>query len=333
MTLRIATLGAARITPSALIAPARAIEGIEVVAVAARDRRRAEAFAKKHRIPRVLDSYDALLADPEVDAIYIPLPNSHHGIWTIRALEAGKHVLCEKPIAANAEEARAMAEAADRAGRRLMEAFHWRYHPLAERLVTLVREGAIGRITRVETTMCIPLPMRGNIRYRWDLAGGAMMDVGAYAVSMARHFVGEEPRVVSATCTLAKPDIDRATCAELAFPGGATGQIQCSLWSWRLLAIRARLVGGAGEIRAFNPVAPQFGLGQLTIRTASGTWTERFRKPSTYEAQLRAFLAHVREGAPVPTDGWDGVKNMAVIDAVYAAAGLPHREAWSPSEE
>ncbi|MDP6243823.1 MAG: Gfo/Idh/MocA family oxidoreductase, partial [Myxococcota bacterium] len=129
--LRIGTLGAARITPPALVRPARELAGAEVVAVAARDPERARAFAAKHGIPRVHASYDALLADPEIEAIYNPLPNGLHCEWTLRALDAGKHVLCEKPLASNEQEATRMADAADRTGLVVAEAFHWRYHPLA----------------------------------------------------------------------------------------------------------------------------------------------------------------------------------------------------------
>ena len=132
--LRFGILGAARIAPMALIQPARRVPEAQVVAIAARDGAKARAFAAKHGIPRVHESYDALLADPELDAIYNPLPNGLHCEWTIRALRAGKHVLCEKPIASNASEAQQMADAARETGRVLVEAFHWRYHPLAKRV-------------------------------------------------------------------------------------------------------------------------------------------------------------------------------------------------------
>ena len=148
--LRFGILGAARIAPMALVRPAREGTGVEVVAVAARDERRARAFARRHRIPRTHGSYAALLADPEVDAVYVPLPNSLHAEWTIRALEAGKHVLCEKPLASNAAEAALVIEAAQRSGRLLIEAFHWRHHPLAARMREIVTSGELGA-ERLET--------------------------------------------------------------------------------------------------------------------------------------------------------------------------------------
>src|SRR5215813_8035826 len=144
--LRLGVLGAARIAPMALVGPARRVPGVEVLAVAARDRTRADAFAARQRIPRVHPTYEALLADPEIEAIYNPLPNSLHATWTIRALEAGKHVLCEKPFAARVAEAEAMAAAAARTGRVLMEAFHYRYHRLFGRLREILRGGELGAL-------------------------------------------------------------------------------------------------------------------------------------------------------------------------------------------
>src|SRR5712671_2863580 len=156
-TVRIGILGAARIAPAAVIKPARNIGPAVIAAVAARDRSRADAFASKHGIPNVRDSYAALVADPEIDAIYNPLPNGLHAEWTIAALEAGKHVLCEKPFTANAKEAEDVAAVASRTGLVVMEAFHYRYHPLAQRMREIVESDELGKIRRVETSLCFPL--------------------------------------------------------------------------------------------------------------------------------------------------------------------------------
>src|SRR5262245_54533257 len=322
--LRIGGLGAARITPMALIRPARQVPEVTIVAVAARDAARAAKFAKKHRIPKVHATYAALLADREIDAIYNPLPNSHHGCWTIPALRAGKHVLCEKPLAANADEARAMAAAASESRRVLMEAFHWRYHPLAERLRAILVSGELGAIRHVETTMCIPLPLPRDIRYRLDLAGGATMDTGCYTISILRFLAGAEPTVVSAEAKLFRPDVDRWMRAELRFPDGATGRITCALLSATLVKITARLGGERGTLRVLNPVLPQL-YHRVRVETAAGKRTERVPGDATYTHQLRAFVAAVRNGVPIPTDPAHGVRNMEVIDAVYRAAGLPPR--------
>ncbi|MFM7735665.1 MAG: Gfo/Idh/MocA family protein [Alphaproteobacteria bacterium] len=322
--LRIGVLGAARIAPMALLRPARAVRGASVVAIAARDRERARAMAEKHGVPRVHASYDALVDDPEIDAVYVPLPNSFHREWTIRALEAGKHVLCEKPIASNAEEALDMVEAARRADRRLVEAFHWRHHPLARRMLEVVASGELGRVRRIEASFCIPLPLPGDIRWRLDLSGGATMDTGCYAIHALRTLAGAEPEVVSARAKLASPRVDRAMEAEMRFADGRTGRMRCSLLSARLLSISAAVFGDLGEMRVFNFVAPHFHH-SLRVTTGSGTRRERLLGEATYVYQLRAFVEHVRRGAPVPTGPFDAVANMCAIDAVYEASGLGRR--------
>ena len=199
--------------------PPRNVGEAEVVAVAARDRSRAEAFASKHGIPKVCDSYAALVADPDIDAIYNPLPNGLHAEWTIAALEAGKHVLCEKPFTANAKEAEDVAAVAARTGLVVMEAFHYRYHPLAPAHARDRRERRArdhpARRDRARASRC---PKFSDIRYQYDLAGGATMDVGTYTVHMARLLGCEEPEVVSAEAKLRTPDVDRAMRAELSVP-------------------------------------------------------------------------------------------------------------------
>jgi len=308
----------------ALVRPARDVPDVRVTAVAARDRTRADAFAKKHGIARAHASYDALIADPEIDAIYNPLPNSLHCEWTVRALEAGKHVLCEKPIAANAAEAARMNEAATRSGKVLGEAFHWRYHALAARMREILDSGEIGAVRDVEVAFCIPFLVPGDIRYRLDLAGGATMDVGSYTVSIARFLAGAEPQVSSAVAKLSSPSVDRWMRAELRFANGVTGRVVHALCSARLVDARAIVRGERGTMSVLNPIAPQF-LNRIKVRTDSGTRVERVAGEPTYTAQLRAFARAVRGEAPMPTDGAHGVANMRVIDAIYEKAGLKPR--------
>jgi predicted dehydrogenase len=329
--LRIGVLGAARIAPMALVRPARAVAGVEVAAVAARDPAKARAFAQRHGIPRVHDGYEALLADPALDAVYNPLPNGLHCEWTIRALRAGKHVLCEKPIAANAAEAERMAAAARETGRVLMEAFHWRYHPLAERMRAVIAGGELGRVRRLEATFCFPILSPRDIRWSWDLAGGSLMDAGCYPISMLRHLAAAdpqaapaEPEVVSARAWLRSPQVDRRTEAELRWPDGRTGRITCGLLTGTILRLSLRVAGDAGEMRVLNPLAPHFGH-RLRVRGAAGRRAERVPGEATYVHQLRAFAAAVRDGAPLPTGPDDAVANMRVIDAAYRAAGLRPR--------
>ena len=323
-TLRIGALGAASITPTALLRPAREVEGVEVVAIAARDQARARKYAAKHEIPRVHASYDALLADPDIDAIYVPLPNALHCEWTLRALEAGKHVLCEKPLASNAVEAERMNEAAERSGRVLAEALHWRYHPLAARVSEILASGEIGALRRVEASFCFPLPLPGDIRWRYDLAGGALMDAGCYPVSIVRFLAGAEPEVMSAKAKLASSRVDRLMQIDLRFPDGVTGFVRASMFSAYVLAIHASAIGDAGQLHVFNPIAPQF-FHRLTVQGRDGRRREKLTGDASYTYQLRAFRDWVRGGVPMPTDGAHGVANMRVIDAAYRAAGLPLR--------
>jgi predicted dehydrogenase len=322
--VRIGVLGAARIAPSALIKPAKANAEVVVAAVAARDVSRAAAFAKKHDIARVHESYETMIADPDLDAVYIPLPNGLHGRWTRAALAAGKHVLCEKPFTANAAEARQIAELAAKSGRVVMEAFHYRYHPLTLRIEQIIASGELGKLERVETVLCFPLPRFTDIRYNYSLAGGATMDAGCYAVHMARAFGGGTPEVVSAQAKLRDPEIDRAMTAELRFAPGHTGRVRCSLWSVDLVHVSANVVGEDGELRVLNPVMPQF-FHRLTVRSAKGKRVERFSHRASYAYQLDAFAAAVLRGQAVKTTPEDAVENMTVIDAIYRAAGLPLR--------
>ncbi len=322
--LRIGILGAARIAPMALVRPAQEVPGVSLLAVAARDPERARSFARKHGIPRVHPNYDALLCDPEIDAVYNPLPNALHCEWTIRALKAGKHVLCEKPMAANAEEAERMAQAAADAGRLLAEAFHYRYHPLAARLREVIQGGSLGRVQQLEVHMCVPFMIPGDIRYRLDLAGGANMDLGCYVISLLRFLSDAEPEVTCAEARLSSPQVDRCMAAEYRFADGRSARTTCSLFSSSLLRMSARVQGERGELRVFNPFAPHY-FHRLKIVTPEGSRVERVRGDSTYTCQLRAFLEAVRNGKPMPTDATDAIANMRVIDAVYERSGLAPR--------
>jgi len=324
--LRIGILGAARIAPAALLKPARRVGGVSVSAIAARDPQRAQKFASKHGIARVHTSYDELIADPDVEAVYIPLPNGLHAEWTLRALAAGKHVLCEKPFTANAAEAERVADAAESSALVVMEAFHYRYHSLAERMRTIAHDGTLGEITSVRTSLCFPLPVFSDIRYNYSLAGGASMDC-CYPVHALRLLGPGEPTVVSASAKVLKRSagrIDRAMTAHFSFPGGATGRTDASMWSHRLLRIHAEVVGTRGRMRVLNYVAPQL-YNRLTVTVDGRTTRERVRGEPTYDAQLRAFVAAVREGTPFPTTPRDAVVTMRLLDDIYRAAGLPLR--------
>ena len=323
--IRIGTLGCARITPQALIRPAKKNADVQVTAVAARDYTKAKVFAKRHGIPTVHKDYAALIQDPDIDAIYNPLPNSLHAEWSVRALRAGKHVLCEKPMASNATEAEEMNSVAIEEGKVLMEAFHWRYHPLAERCIELLKAKTIGEVSTIEASFCIPLPFPNDIRYNPDLGGGALMDTGCYTVNILRHLMGEEPRVQSASAKKSSPTIDRFMEADLEFPSGATGHIRCSLWGWPLVSFFAKVVGSLGTIEVVNPVVPHILYHQLKIDSPTVKGIERFWGQSTYDCQLQRFVAGIQHGSEIVTNSTDAVLNMKIIDDIYVNAGMTPR--------
>lgn len=318
--LRIGVLGAARIAPLALIKPAREVPGAVVTAIAARDPKRAAAFATKYGVETVHSSYDELLADPSIEAIYNPLPNALHAEWTMKALAAGKHVLCEKPFTSNEAEARQVADAAAASGLVVMEAFHYRYHGLAEKMREISHDGRLGETTHVQTWMCFPLPKFSDIRYSYPLGGGTTMDC-CYAVHALRLVAPSEPHVVSANAMLHKPDVDRAMDVRYSFDGGATGRSIASMWSHRLLRFAVRVTGTRGEMNVLNFIAPQY-FNRLSVKVDGRKTSERVRGEATYSAQLRSFVAAVREGKPFPTTAEDAVVTMQIIDDIYRAAGL-----------
>ncbi len=332
MSLRLGILGAASIAASSVIGPARLVEDVAVVAIAARDPRRAADYGTRHGIPRHFGgagAYAELLADPGVDAVYVPLPNSLHGEWTIRALDAGKHVLTEKPWTANAMEARSVAATAARHPELVtMEAFHYRYHPLTARVLEVVASGELGELRHVSATLCVPMPPSPrNIRWSLPLGGGSLMDLGCYAVHQVRTLAGAEPEVVSAQArqTRRYPGIDRWVRAELAFPGGIEGAVTVAMWSGTLLSLRADVVGSAGSLRVTRLLSPQF-LARLAVRTPGRRWSEGTTRRPSYAYQLEAFRdAIAGDRSRVLTGPADSVANMVVIDAIYAAAGMVPR--------
>jgi predicted dehydrogenase len=321
--IRFGILGAARIAPDALIKAAHNVPEVEVVAIAARDPKRAREFAAANGIPRVLATYDDLVNDPDLDVIYNPLPNSLHCEWTIAALRAGKHVLCEKPLASNAAEAERMTKAADESGKILGEAFHYRYHPLADRIRALMTDGTLGRLVNVEGHFSVPIP-ETNIRFDWGLAGGATMDLGCYPLHMIHYFSGMTPRVIRATAETGPKNIDIAMDVALELDGGVTARMVCAMKKDSVINATFSARGDRGELGVINPIAPQRGH-QLTVKTAAGEKNETVPGDTTFTHQLRAFVKAVRGEAKFPTDGAEGIVNMRVIDDVYRAAGLPPR--------
>ena len=320
--IRIGILGAAKIAPPALIAPARKRDDCAVVCVAARDGERASAYAAEHDIPKSLGSYDALIAHPGIDLIYNALPPHLHARLTIAALEAGKAVLCEKPFAMNAREASAMVEASARTGRPLVEAFHYRFHPLFENILDTVRSGAIGKLCAIKSEFSVAIIYRpGELRHDTALGGGALMDLGCYALHWARTIAGSEPVVTRAASELSEHGVDLVTTADLTFAGGVTAQVRTSMAPGQKFKALLAIKGTNGLLVAQNPLHPHRGH-SITIRKDGQA--DRYTVPgeTTYDHQLARMLDVMKTNAPPLTGGADAVANMALIDAVYAAAGV-----------
>lgn len=323
--IRVGILGCADIVGWGLMDHMEMLPEIEVINIASRQRSKAEAFAARFKIPRT-STYEELLTDPDVDLIYIPLPNGLHAEWTIKSLRAGKAVLCEKPVAANAEEASRMAEVARETGVPLIEAVHYRYHPLARRLAQLRSSGALGPLRRIKAQCYIAddLLKPEDIRYRYDIAGGATMDPGCYTINVARLITGEEPAVRSARALRVHAEIDLEMEAQLEFPSGCIADLGMSLNGRAETEIRLKVEGEKGELDVTNFFIPHWGH-EWTMRVGGETLKERFDPTPTFVFQMRDIAQVLTHAKPVQTTIEDAVRNMRVIDAIYDAAGMRRR--------
>jgi len=298
-----------------LLAAAEKIDAAEVVAVASRDSDRAEAYAVEHGISRSHGSYEALLEDSEVDAVYISLPNSLHVEWSVRALAAGKHVLCEKPLTRSPEEAEHAFDAAERAGCILMEAFMWRHSPQTAKLVQLVEGGVIGELQLVRATFSFPLEGRRNIRLEPDLGGGALMDVGAYCVSAARLLAGEPERVYGEQ-VIGDSGVDVLFTGMLRFSRGVLAEIDAGMYLPRRDGLEA--VGTEGSLVISDPWLAQ----RLVLHLRRGESREEIALPPAdpYRLELENMCAAISGGARPLLGREDAVGQARVLDALYQSA-------------
>jgi predicted dehydrogenase len=312
--LSTANIGRAAVNP--------AIQGSRngtLVAVASREAGRAAEFADRHAIPERHGSYQALLENPNVDAIYLPLPNSMHREWTVRAADAGKHVLCEKPLALSVAECDDMIAAAERNGVKLMEAFMYRFHPRLEQLVTMVRAGVIGRVTAIRSAFTFRLTDPANIRLNAALGGGALMDVGCYCVNVSRTVAGEEPIEAQAWAVFGPSGVDERLAGALRFPSGVIAQFDCALTMERREAVEVAGTDAALELRAtFLP-----GKGAVEIEERRGRAAPVLHSaPASdqYRLMVEHFADCVLHDRPVRFPPADARANLAAIEALYASA-------------
>ncbi len=307
-------LSTARIN-RALIPPLQESPASELVAVASRTQERGDAYAREWGIPRAYGSYEALLDDPEVEAVYISLPNSQHVDWSILCLEAGKHVLCEKPLSRSPADVERAFDAAGRAGRLLMEAFMWRHHPQTAHAVELVRGGAVGELRLVRAAFSYPLARDGDVRLDPALAGGALMDVGCYCVSAARLLAGE-PVEAAALQVLGPSGVDVRLAGTLVCGDGVLAQLDCAFD----LSFRQELeaIGADGALRVSWP----WNAREPGIEVVRAGEAERIpvRRVDPYRRQCDNFSRAVR-GLEQPLLGRaDAIGQARAIDALYRSA-------------
>ncbi len=317
-------LGVAKIATEKVIPAMQRADLCDIAAIASRDEARAKEAAARLGIGRAYGSYEALLADPEIEAVYNPLPNELHVPWTIKALEAGKHVLCEKPVGLNAEEARMLVGARDRAGRLVVEAFMVRYHPQWRRARDLAQGGAIGRVGAIQTFFSYHLIDPTNVRNR-PPGGGGLYDIGCYAVATARFIFGAEPtRVAAGIDRDPNLGVDRLTSGIVEFPGGR--HLTFSAATQLSPHQRVTIVGDAGRIEVMIPFnAPPDKKTRIVIDDGAdlggaNARIEEFAVCDQYALQGDAFSRAVLGEAPLPFGIEDAVLNMRVIDALFGAA-------------
>jgi predicted dehydrogenase len=323
--MKIGCLGAARITPPAIVNPAKVRPGAVLQSVAARDPARAREFAALHGFARADDSYDALIRSPDIDLVYNALPINLHAEWTIKALKAGKHVLCEKPFAMNTREVQEVQAAALASGKRVIEAFHYRYHPSFPQMLAWLDAGEIGMITAVEASFNIAIDDREGteIRHLPETSGGAFMDLGCYPVSWVLNVLRNRPAHIQAKAELTALGVDEKMSAVLTYPGAVLATVSASMAKGEAFKAQLRIKGTKGEIEYTNPLAPHYGA-TLTLRAGTKVVAPRVSRVATYVWQLDTIIYALENQLGVPTEGDAVVMQQEVLDGVYAAAGLKH---------
>ena len=326
--LRIGILGAAGIAPRAIVFPAHATSH-QLVAVGARDKSRAEEFAKQYQIKKAYGSYQEVIDDPDVDVIYNALHNGAHAPWNIKALAAGKHVLSEKPSVSNAAEAKEVLAATNKSGKVFMEAFHYYYHPMFQRLLTIIKSGEIGEVIKVESALLTPTPDKSDLRMQFALAGGSLMDVGCYALHSQRmisQLISDgEPTIVKTDSNAADGEVDTKLYIQLKYPNGVSGLARGDMET-PVFNAPLTVTGSKGSVHLPNFVSvldPR-----VIVDLAGNKRVEHMPSLSTYTYQLLAFAEAVDLGKALKTDAKDALVQATLIDAAYLAANLPIRPSF-----
>lgn len=315
-------LGCAGIADQHLIKAIQQSHSGEVIAIASRTMERAELMAKKHGIPKYYGNYEELLSDVEVEAVYIPLPNHLHCEWVVRAAAAGKHVLCEKPLALNAAEATEMVAACQKADVHLAEAFMYRHHPRYERAKQIIQSGQIGEVRGMIGLFTFNMSGRqGDIRFRSDMGGGSIYDDGCYPISATRMLLGAEPEAVTVH-SMFSPEhdhVDMMNTALLEFPGGVGAMLQFGMWCDGRNEIQ--VLGSEGSLLIpnafyYEPPAKT----QLVVNVKGNRLEEHFESINHYVSQIEDFNSYVLNEKPLSYIKDDLIANMKVIEAVLRSS-------------
>lgn len=314
MGLRLGIVSTADINRK-VIPGAHASDKVDLVAVASRDQARAEEYARQWDIPRAFGSYEAMLEDPDVDAVYISLPNTLHREWSIRSLEAGKHVICEKPFSSRASDVEEAFDAAERTGRLLTEAFMYRHNPQTAKLAELVGEGAIGELRVVRSAFSYALYDADNIRLRTDVEGGSLMDVGCYCVSGSRLLAGE-PESVYGQAYIGPSGTDWVFSAALRFPGGVHALFDCGTTLTERDELEA--IGTEGSLFLDDPW--HCNVPVIELRRDGGVERIELEPVDSYRLELENLADAASGAAPLLLGREDAVGQARAIEALFASA-------------
>lgn len=328
--IRIGLLGASKIAPKAIIYPAAARNDCVIQAIASRSKSRAQSYADEHGIPHIETSYEALIARDDIDLVYNALPPSLHCDLSVFAAQQGKHVLCEKPFAMNAAEAKRMVDAAEKAGTILIEAFHYRYHPAFLKFEEIINSGKLGEIDTVTGVFDVHIPDRsGELRYIAELGGGAIMDLGCYPLHAIRTLTGQDPIIAEAIHERHENGVAVATWASLEFAETAA-QIDCNMAQDAVYQNAIHVIGSKGVAKIEDFVHPYrwnphtgFNIyveidgarDVITLLNSPESW-----KRSTYEFQLDHVIEALAGKIQPLTGGTDAIATMLAIDAIMATS-------------
>jgi len=316
-TLRWGLLSTARIN-KALFPPLRMSPRNVLSAVASRDPAKAQAYAQEHNIPRAFGSYEAMLADPDVDVIYNPLPNSLHAEWTIKAAQAGKHILCEKPLANTVEEVDAMVNAAQKAGVVLMEAFMYRHHPQTLKVKELVESGAIGRLQTIRGSFTFSLSNEDDVRLNASLGGGSIWDVGCYPISYARLIAGSEPlEVFGWQITGSRSGVDESFFGQMRFANGVYAQFDSGFRT--PFRSHIELAGDKGTINIPMPFQPYENV-KIILKAGDAEEVITIPGEHLYRGEVENMADAILNGTPIRMSLQDSRGNVLTIQTLLRSA-------------